>query len=61
MFWMSFFGHLEHLDKAGAPTEGAERSLTGIIGAFFAITVFGMTSALLAASRSERPDALGRS
>ena len=51
MFWMSYFGHLEGVLKAGAAVDPHERRLTMIIGAMFAVTVAGFVLALTGRQR----------
>ena len=51
MFWMSYFGHLEGVLKAGAGVDPHEHRLTMIIGAMFALTIAGLVLALAARRR----------
>ena len=51
MFWMSYFGHLEGVMKAGTAVDAKECRLTMIIGAMFAVTIAGLVLGLVSRRR----------
>jgi len=59
MFYMSFFGHLEDLER---PDHGplAPRPLTAIIGILFGLTVLGLVSSIRNARRDVTPNGTER-